>query len=124
MAAVKPAGPEPTMTTSRMFRGDLRAVASDGFDGTTFLCFLAERLFFGRRGLFLHKRISAALVAVKIAGRRLTAQVAVNALRIDVKSAGCVIRVLVRFIRHISSEESILYQLRLRLSIRQISLPH
>src|SRR3989338_4886406 len=78
----------------------LRAVVANGLDRAAFLGFLAERLFRGGGGLFLHERVPAALVAVKIIGRRLAAQVAVDALRVDVKRALGVVGVFIRFVCH------------------------
>src|SRR5205814_1535326 len=63
----------------------LSAVVTDGFDGTTFHRFLAKGLFLGRLGLLVNKRVSAVVVALVIRGRGLPAEVAVDALIVDVK---------------------------------------
>ena len=62
----------------------LRSVISDGFDWAAFLGFLATRFFFRRLRLFGNVRIAAVLVAFEIVGRSFAAQVAVDALIIDI----------------------------------------
>ena len=76
------------------------AVVPDRFYGTSFHGFLAKRLLL--RGGRLLKRIGVAAVvaAPEISGCGFPAQVAVNALVIDVKLSGHVFRVFIRNVGH------------------------
>src|SRR5205807_4019951 len=63
----------------------LSAVVTDGFDGATFHRFLAKRFFLGRLGLLVNEGVSAVVVAFVIRRRGFPAEVAVDALIVDVE---------------------------------------
>src|SRR6184192_1533608 len=80
----------------------LRAVpvVADRFDRTAFHGFFAESLFFRRLWLFIDVGMTAVIVPFEIGRRGFTAQIAVDALIIDVKFARYVFGVFVCGIGH------------------------
>jgi hypothetical protein len=77
-------------------------IIANSLDRTTFLRFLALGFFFGRLGLAFHKGITSVRIAVKIGGRCLAAQIAINALRVHVKFSGHIILKFVSYVSHVS----------------------
>ena len=86
---------EPAVTKAR-----LAAVAADGLDRATFLRFLAKRFFLGTLRLLIDKGMAAVVVALEIRGRGFAAQIAIDALVIDVKFTVYVFRIFVCGISH------------------------
>jgi hypothetical protein len=86
----------------------LRAIAivTDRFDRAAFHRFFAEPLFLRRFWLFIHVGMAAVIVPLEVGGRRFAAQIAVDALVIDVKFAGYVFGVFVRGVGHDFSRKS------------------
>jgi hypothetical protein len=80
--------------------GGLGSVIADGLDRAAFFGFLAAGFFFGRLGLLEKVRVTAVLVTLEIVGCRLAAQVAINALVIDVILARNVFRIFVCSVSH------------------------
>ena len=78
----------------------LSTVIADGFDRAAFLGFLTARLFFGRGRLFADDRVSAVFIALEIARRRFTAQVAVNALVVHVVFARDIFGIAICSVSH------------------------
>jgi hypothetical protein len=78
----------------------LRAVVADCFDRTTFHRFLAESFFLRRLGLFIDIGMAAIVVPFEIGGRSFAAQIAVDALIVDVEFARYVFGVFVCGIGH------------------------
>ena len=78
----------------------LGAVVADRFDRATFHRFLAESFFLGRLRLLVNVGVSAVVVALEIGGRGFAAQIAVDALFIDVEFAGCVFGIFVGDVGH------------------------
>src|SRR5207249_9829490 len=70
-------------------------IIADRFDRTAFHRFFAKSFFFRRLWLFINVGMAAVTVPLEIGGRRFTAQIAVDALIIDVKFARYVFRVFV-----------------------------
>src|SRR6266850_8332931 len=64
------------------------AIVADGFNRTSFHGFLAKRLLLRGGRLLKHIGIAAVVAAGEISGCSFPAQVAVNALLIDVKFSG------------------------------------
>ena len=83
--------------------GGLSAVATDGLDGAAFHGFLAEGFFLGRLGLLIDKGVAPIVVALEIGRGRLTAQVAVDALIIDIEFSVYIFRVFVCSVCHKSA---------------------
>jgi hypothetical protein len=81
----------------------LLAVATDGFDWTTFHRLFTERFFFRSRWLFEYVRMSAIIVAGKVRWRGFATEITIDALIIDVKLSGYVLRILICDICHRSS---------------------
>jgi hypothetical protein len=75
-------------------------VVADGLDRTTFHGFFAESLFVRCLWLFIDVRMAAVIVSFEIGGRSFPAQIAVDALIIDVKFARYVLGVFVRGVGH------------------------
>jgi hypothetical protein len=75
--------------------GGLFSVASNGLYRTAFHGFLAEGFLFGGFRLFVHVRMSPVVIPLKVGGSRFAAQIAVDALVIDVKRSGYVLRIAV-----------------------------
>jgi hypothetical protein len=82
----------------------LRAVpiVADRFDRATFHRFFAETLFVRRLRLFVNIGVAAIIIPFEIRRGGLAAQIAVDALIIDVKFAGYVLGVFVRCVGHVS----------------------
>jgi hypothetical protein len=76
------------------------AIVADGFDRTSFHGFLAKRLLLRGGRLLKHIGVAAVVAAREISGCGFPAQVAVNALVIDVKLSGHVFRVFTRNVGH------------------------
>ena len=76
----------------------LRAVpvAANRFDRASFHRFFAETFFVGRLWLLVHVGVAAVIVSFEIRGGRFAAQIAVDALIIDVEFARYVLGVFVR----------------------------
>ena len=75
-------------------------IVADGFDRTSFHGFLAKRLLLRGGRLLKHIGVAAVVAAHEISGCGFPAQVAVNALVIDVKLSGHVFRVFIRNVGH------------------------
>ena len=71
--------------TDRHYRTNLRAVAADCLDRATFHRLFAQGFFLGRFGLLINVGMAAVIVATEVRGSGFTAQVAVNALVIDIE---------------------------------------
>src|SRR6266576_6568051 len=84
----------------------LRAVATNRLDWATFHRFLAERFFFRRLRLLVDVGMAAVVVALEIGRRSFTAQIAVDALIIDIEFAFYVFGVFVRGVGHSFSGKS------------------
>jgi hypothetical protein len=78
----------------------LPAVVTDCFDWTAFHRFLAKGFLFRRRGLFVDVGMPAIIVAFEIGRSRFPAEIAIDALFIDVEFSGNVLGVFSRSIRH------------------------
>src|SRR5436309_9805230 len=78
----------------------LRAVAADGFNWTSFHRLLAEPFFFRGFWLLVNIGMAAVVVTFEIGWRGLTAQIAVDALIIDVEFARYVFGVLICHVGH------------------------
>src|SRR5829696_4092435 len=78
----------------------LRPVISDRLDRTAFHCFLAKRFLLRGLGLLVNVRMPAVVVAGVVRRSRLPAKVAIDALIIDVKAAGDVLRIFVCYLSH------------------------
>src|ERR1700747_2419137 len=76
------------------------AIVADGFDWTSLHSFLAKRLLLRGGRLLKHIGVAAVVAAREISGCGFPAQVAVNALVIDVKLSGHVFRVFIRNVGH------------------------
>jgi hypothetical protein len=85
----------------------LSAVAADGFDGTAFLRFVAERFFLGTFGLLVNEGMAAVVIALEICGRSFAAQIAVDALVIDVELPLYVLRIFVCNVSHFAPLKSV-----------------
>ena len=78
----------------------LSAVAADRFDRTTFHRLFTKTFFLRRFRLFVNVGMTAVVVALEIGGRGFAAQIAVDALFIDVEFAGCVFGIFVGDVGH------------------------
>src|SRR5437588_10537300 len=78
----------------------LRSVIADGFDWTSFHRFLAERLFLGSLRLFINVGVAAVVVAFEIGRGGFAAQIAVDALIVDIEFSRYVLGVFVRSVGH------------------------
>ena len=78
----------------------LCAVIADRFDWTAFHRLFAESFFLRILRLFVNVGMSAAVVPLEIGWRSLPTQIAVDALLIDVKFPGNVLRIFIRGVRH------------------------
>lgn len=76
------------------------AVIADGFDRAAFHGFLAELLFIGRFRLLVDVGVTAVIIAAKIARSGFAAEIAVDALIIDVKFAGQVFGIAISDVSH------------------------
>src|SRR5437867_6968149 len=72
------------------------AVVADRFDRAAFHRFFAKPFFFRRLWLFIDVRVAAVIVSFEISRRGFAAQIAINALIIDVEFARYVFGVFVR----------------------------
>jgi len=79
----------------------LTAVVANRFDRATFFGFLAAGFLFGRFGLLINEGVTAIFIAFEIIGSGLPAEIAINALIINVIFAGHIFRVSVCYICHI-----------------------
>jgi hypothetical protein len=77
-------------------------VVADRFDRAAFHRFFAETFFVGRLRLLVDVRVAAVIVPFEIRGSGLAAQIAVDALIIDVEFARYVLGVFVRCVGHVS----------------------
>jgi hypothetical protein len=100
VSAVFFVSPSISAVTDRRYR-KLRAVIADGFDRTSFHRFFAERFLFRTLRLFVNVGMAAVVIAFEIGGRGFAAQIAVNALIIDIEFARYVIGVFVCSVGHI-----------------------
>src|SRR5216117_1600323 len=73
----------------------LRPVVSDRFDRTAFHRFFAKSFFFWRLGLLIDVGMAAVVVSFEIGRRGFTAQIAIDALIIDIEFARYVFGVFV-----------------------------
>jgi hypothetical protein len=78
----------------------LGAVVANGLDGAAFHRFLAELLFVLGSRLLVNVGIAAVVVAAEIARGRFAAQIAVDALIVDVVLAGQVFRIAICDVSH------------------------
>jgi len=78
----------------------LLTVVANGFNRATLHRLFALRFFLGRRRLLKNVRIAAIIIPSKIVRRSLAAKVAINALVIDVKLAGRVLRISICKVGH------------------------
>src|SRR5260370_24489146 len=76
------------------------AIVADGFDRTSFHGFLAKLLLLRGGRLLKHIGVAAVVAAREISGCGFPAQVAVNALVIDVKLSGHAFSVFIRNVDH------------------------
>src|SRR4051812_49783207 len=76
------------------------AVTANGFDGTAFHGFLALGLFFWSGGLFKDVGIAAIIIASEVIRSRLAAEIAIDALVIDVVLSASVLGVAICNISH------------------------
>src|SRR6266513_3530345 len=79
---------------------DLRSVIPDRFDRTAFHCFFAESFLFRLLRLLVDVGMAAVVVPLEIGRRGFTAQIAIDALIIDIEFARYVFSVFVRYIGH------------------------
>src|SRR5438067_447828 len=79
----------------------LGAVAADGLDWTAFHRLFAEGLFLRRGWLFIHVRMATVIVAAEIRRRGFAAEIAVDALVIDVELSLDVFGIFICDVRHI-----------------------
>jgi hypothetical protein len=79
---------------------DLSAVVTDGFDRAAFHRFLAKTFLLGRLGLLVNERMTAVIVPFEIGGRGFTAEIAIDALLIDIELSGGVFRIFVGGVGH------------------------
>jgi hypothetical protein len=86
--------------SNRQSAGSRVAVVANGFDRTALQRFHASRNILFRSRLLTHKRVTTLFGSGEESWRRLAAQIAVDALLVDVKFAGGVDFPLVCFIGH------------------------
>ena len=84
----------------------LRPVVSDRFDRTAFHRFFAKSFFFWRLGLLINVGMAAVVVSFEIGRRGFTAQIAIDALIIDIEFARYVFGVFVRGVGHGFSQKN------------------
>jgi hypothetical protein len=77
-------------------------VAADRFNRTPFHSFFAETFFIGRLRLLIDVGVTAVIIAFEIGRSCLAAQIAIDALIIDVEFPGYVLGVFVRCVSHVS----------------------
>jgi hypothetical protein len=79
-------------------------VVADCFDRAAFHRFLAKSFFFRAFWLFVNVGVAPVIISFKIGRRRFAAQIAVNALIIDIEFALYVLGVFVRGVGHVFPE--------------------
>jgi hypothetical protein len=79
-------------------------IVADRFDGAAFHRFFAETFFVWRLGLLINVRVAAVIVPFEIRGGGFAAQVAIDALIIDIEFARYVFGVFVRGVGHVFPE--------------------
>jgi hypothetical protein len=89
------------------FREFLSAVAPDCFDRAAFHCLFAKRFFVGIFRLLIDKGMAAVIIALKICGRGLAAQIAVDALIINVEFSFYALWIFIRGVGHILATKSV-----------------
>jgi hypothetical protein len=77
-------------------------VVADCFDWAAFHRFFAETFFVGRLRLLVNVGVAAVIIPLEIRGSGLAAQIAVDALIVDVEFAWYVLGVFVRCVGHVS----------------------
>ena len=90
---------DPTVGERRYKLGAVPVVA-DRFDRAAFHCLFAKSFFFRRFRLFIDIRVAAVVVPLEIGRRGFAAQIAIDALIIDIEFACYVFGVFVRDIGH------------------------
>jgi len=88
------------VATAPQNQKSLRAVIADRFDRATFHRFFAKRFLFGRLGLLVNVGVTAVVVALEIGRRCFAAQIAIDALFIDIGFPRHIFRVFVGNVRH------------------------
>jgi hypothetical protein len=78
----------------------LRAVVADRFDRATFHCLFTKTFFFGRLRLLVNVGMATVVVALEICRGSFPAQIAVDALFIDIEFAGSIFRIFVGNVGH------------------------
>jgi hypothetical protein len=78
----------------------LAAVVTDRFDWATFHRLFAKTFFLRRFGLLVNEGVTAVVVAFEIRGRSFAAQIAVDALLINVEFAGGILGIFVGDVSH------------------------
>jgi hypothetical protein len=78
------------------------SVVADRFDWAAFHRFFAKTFFLGRLGLLVNVGMTTVVVPFKIGRGGLTAQIAVDALIIDIEFARYVLGIFVRCVGHVS----------------------
>jgi len=78
----------------------LSTVVADRFDRATFHRLFAKTFFLGRLRLLVNVGVAAVVVALEIRGRSFPAQIAVDALFIDIEFAGGIFRIFVGNVGH------------------------
>src|SRR5438105_7371421 len=81
--------------------GAVGAIVSDGFDWTAFHRFFTEGLFLRRGWLLIDVGMATIVVAAEIRGRGFPAEIAVDALVIDVELSLDVFGILICDVRHV-----------------------
>jgi hypothetical protein len=84
----------------RRYRRILSTVVADRFDRATFHRLFAKTFFLGRLRLLVNVRVTAVVVALEIRGRSFPAQIAVDALLIDIEFASGIFGIFVGNIGH------------------------
>jgi ABC-type transport system involved in Fe-S cluster assembly fused permease/ATPase subunit len=80
--------------------GDLSTIITDGFDGTTFLGFLAAGFLFVIFRLLINEGITAVIVALEIIRGRFPAKITINALVVHVVFARGVLGISICSVSH------------------------
>jgi hypothetical protein len=93
-------GEENATVIDRRYRRSLSAVAADRFDRATFHSLFTKTFFLGRLRLFVNVGMTAVVVALEIRGRSFAAQIAVDALFIDIEFAGSIFGIFIGGVGH------------------------
>jgi hypothetical protein len=80
---------------------DLAAIGADRFDRAAFHRFFAKRIFLGSLGLLVNKGVPAIVVALVIGRGGFAAEIAIDALVIDIELTVYVFRIFVCSVGHI-----------------------